>query len=97
MALIEKSIAIASVDGYQSDGTIIVDITVDEFLSNMSVDDKKQLIEWVNGATPKISFKGNNVVPFDELPKPEPPKMHKLTDDEVKALKKKGMIPLAKQ
>ena len=51
----------------------------------------------VNGATPKVSFKGNNVVPFDELPKPEPPKMHKLTDDEVKALKKKGMIPLAKQ
>ncbi len=35
MALIEKSIALASVDGYQSEGTIIVDITVDEFLSNM--------------------------------------------------------------
>ena len=92
MALIEKSIAIASVDGYQSDGTIIVDITVDEFISNMSADDKKQLIEWVNGSTPKISFKGNNVIPFDELPKPEPPKMHKLTDKEVKQLKQQGKI-----
>lgn len=97
MALIEKSIAIASVDGYQSDGTIIVDITVDEFLNNMSDDDKKQLIEWVNKATPKISFKGTNVVPFDELPKNEKPGMRKLTNKEVKAMKENGVLPLAKQ
>ena len=97
MALIEKKIAIASVDGYQSNGTVIVDITVDEFLSNMDDDEKIQLIDWVNGTAPKISFKGTNVVPFDELPKEETPGIRKLTDKEVKAMKKNGMIPLAKQ
>ena len=38
-----------------------------------------------------------NVIPFDELPKPEPPKLTKLTDEQVKVMKKNGMIPLAKQ
>jgi hypothetical protein len=97
MALIEKTIAIASVEGMQSDGTIIVDISVDDFISNIDVDEKKQLIEWVNGTAPKISFKGSNVVPFDELPKAETPGMHKLTNKEVKAIHKKGLKPINKQ
>ena len=100
MALIEKKIALACVDGYQSEGSIIVDITVDDFINHMTDDDKKQLVEWVNKSTPKISFKSNvakNVIPFDELPKPEPPKLTKLTDEQVKVMKKNGMIPLAKQ
>ena len=96
MALIEKPISLASVDGYQSDGTIYVEISVDEFVTNINESEKQALIEWVNNNTKKITFKGSNVVPFNELPdkqaKKQAAKLTRLTDEQVAELKAQGKI-----
>lgn len=96
MALIEKPISLASVDGYQSDGSVFVDISVDEFVANINEQEKQQLVEWVNNNTKKVTFKGTNVVPFNELPdkqvKKQATKLTRLTDEQVAELKAQGKI-----